>query len=85
MDYNSLSGKKYGKMVLTMCNFPCGLSEAKEIAHSRGGMCLSTEYINLCVPMQWMCNKEFDCFKICLVLRRPICNYSRASLRIRSH
>ncbi|RGB34238.1 hypothetical protein C1646_760776 [Rhizophagus diaphanus] len=30
---------------------------AKEIAHSRGGMCLSTEYINLCVPMQWMCNK----------------------------
>ena len=31
-------------------NFPCGLSEAKEIAHNRGGMCLSTEYINLCVP-----------------------------------
>src|ERR1043165_8919494 len=38
-------------------NFPCGLSEAKEIAHSKGGMCLSTEYTNLCVPMQWMCNK----------------------------
>ena len=35
----------------TQCagNLPCGLSEAKEIAHSRGGMCLSTKYINLCV------------------------------------
>ena len=55
----------------TQCagNLPCGLSEAKEIAHSRGGMCLSTEYINLCVPMQWMCNKghkwfsSFNCIK----------------------
>jgi len=50
-------------------NFPCGLSETKEIAHSRGGMCLSTEYINLCVLMQWMCNKghrwfsSFNCIK----------------------
>ncbi|GBB98260.1 hypothetical protein RclHR1_31830003 [Rhizophagus clarus] len=43
-------------------NFPCGLSEAKEIAHSRGGMCLSTEYINLCDPIQWMCNKGHKWF-----------------------
>ena len=43
-------------------NFSCGLSEAKEIAHSRGGMSLSTEYINLCVPMQWMCNKGHKWF-----------------------
>jgi hypothetical protein len=43
-------------------NFPCGLMEAKEIAHSRGGMCLSTKYINLCVPMQWMCNKGHKWF-----------------------
>ncbi|CAB5212909.1 unnamed protein product [Rhizophagus irregularis] len=43
-------------------NFPCGLSEAKEIAHSKGGMCLSTEYTNLCVPMQWMCNKGHKWF-----------------------
>ncbi|CAB4376596.1 unnamed protein product [Rhizophagus irregularis] len=38
-------------------NVPCGLINAKEIACSRGGMCLSTKYINLCVPMQWMCDK----------------------------
>ncbi|GBC07845.1 hypothetical protein RclHR1_07720009 [Rhizophagus clarus] len=25
-------------------------------------MCLSTEYINLCVPMQWMCNKGHKWF-----------------------
>ncbi|CAG8559855.1 42297_t:CDS:2 [Gigaspora margarita] len=43
-------------------NLPCGLMEAKEIAHRRGGMCLSTEYINLCVPMQWMCNKGHKWF-----------------------
>ncbi|UZO16622.1 uncharacterized protein OCT59_008005 [Rhizophagus irregularis] len=37
-------------------NFPCGLSEAKEIAHSRGGICLYRIYKSLCL-MQWMCNK----------------------------
>ncbi|CAB4410649.1 unnamed protein product [Rhizophagus irregularis] len=42
--------------------FPRGLTEAKEIAHSRGGMYLSTEYINLCVPMQWKCNKSHKWF-----------------------
>ncbi|CAG8510757.1 16471_t:CDS:1 [Racocetra persica] len=36
--------------------------EAKEIAHSRGGMCLSTEYINLRVLMQWMCDKGHKWF-----------------------
>ncbi|RIA84185.1 hypothetical protein C1645_808896 [Glomus cerebriforme] len=48
----------------TQCagNLPCGLLEAKEIAHSRGGMCLSTEYINLCVLMQWMCSKGHKWF-----------------------
>ncbi|RHZ49587.1 hypothetical protein Glove_519g34 [Diversispora epigaea] len=50
-------------------NFPCGLIEAKEIAHSRGGTCLSKEYLNVRAPLYWMCSKghkwsaSFNCIK----------------------
>ncbi|RGB29096.1 hypothetical protein C1646_767015 [Rhizophagus diaphanus] len=51
---------------------PCNLLEVKEIAHSRGGMCLSTEYINLYVPMQWMCNKSHRWFSSFNCIKREI-------------
>ncbi|RHZ46208.1 hypothetical protein Glove_629g21 [Diversispora epigaea] len=37
-------------------NIPCGLTEAKEIAYSRGGMCLSAEYINPIKGHKWVAN-----------------------------
>ena len=43
-------------------NLSCSLMETKEIAHSKGGMCLSMEYINLCILMQWMYNKDYKWF-----------------------
>ncbi|CAG8480546.1 30216_t:CDS:2 [Gigaspora margarita] len=59
-----LNGIKNKGRWCTLCagNIPCGLMGAKEIAHSRGGMCLSNEYINLCVPMLWMCSKGHKWF-----------------------
>ncbi|RHZ63306.1 hypothetical protein Glove_330g103 [Diversispora epigaea] len=55
---------KHSKSWCPQCsgNFPCDLIKAKEIAHSRGGMCLFAEYINLNVPMQWMCSKGHKWF-----------------------
>jgi hypothetical protein len=41
---------------------PYDFMKAKEIAYSRGGICLSTEYINLYILMQRMCNKDQDGF-----------------------
>ncbi|CAG8851189.1 40233_t:CDS:2, partial [Gigaspora margarita] len=35
---------------------PCGLEACQKIAYSKGGACLSTEYKNLNVLMQWKCN-----------------------------
>jgi hypothetical protein len=48
--------------------FPCGLIKAKKIVHSKGSMFLSMEYINLCDPMQWMCNEGHKWFASSIVL-----------------
>ena len=34
------------------------LDVAKEIAHSRGGECISERYINCQMPMLWKCAKD---------------------------
>ena len=34
------------------------LDVAKEIAHSRGGECISERYINCQMPMFWKCDKD---------------------------
>ncbi|RIB01521.1 hypothetical protein C2G38_2230593 [Gigaspora rosea] len=41
---------------------PCGLEACQEIAYSKGGACLSTEYKNLNVLMQWKCDKDHKWF-----------------------
>jgi hypothetical protein len=38
-------------------NRPLTIEEAKQIAISRGGLCLSTKYVNTGTPLEWQCGK----------------------------
>lgn len=41
-------------------NLPLSIEEAKEIAVSRGGLCLSTKYVNTSESLEWWCGKCED-------------------------
>ncbi|RHZ44569.1 hypothetical protein Glove_718g8 [Diversispora epigaea] len=69
------------------------LEDAKHVVFIKNGECLSEIYINsyceailiIQTTQERIVRRNLDCFKVYLILRKPIYSYSKVSLKIGSH